>query len=440
MNDSATLSAPGHRPSAEESVGATRLRGRRLVAARAVVFPLIACTLGLGVYALVYAPRLAIPCSDTITRCILEPQQVAPLGRLGITPAELMVGVVALSCLAIALSNGVAALLLWRRSDDVMALLVALTLVLMPATFTPIFRTLPGVWFTVGALVSTLGFSSLILLLGLFPSGRMVPRWLWLPVLVLAVDPFIPILLPTTTIPNAIFLPFLLGSFLCLIGSQIYRYRSVATTVQRHQTKWAVTGLVLVLVVNQVFWQPVAWSPALQRPDALFTLLEYPDYFVIICILAGFFGVAVLRFRLYDIDVIIRRTLIYGTLSATLASIYAAAVVAAQVVGQRLTGHTAPPVWLIVITTLLIAGLFNPLRLRLQVLIDRRFYRSKYDAAHTIEAFAANLRSELNLDELSTQLVDVVHSTMQPAHVTLWLRRSVRHPMETSPGVDRHES
>jgi hypothetical protein len=139
-------------------------------------------------------------------------------------------------------------------------------------------------------------------------------------------------------------------------------------------------------------------------------------------------AIAILRYGIFDIDVLINRALVYGTLTAILAAVYFAVVLGAQFLGERLTGQTAPPAWLIVITTLLVAALFTPLRGRLQAGIDRRFYRSKYDAARTLEAFAATLRTETDLEELRRQLVEVVEGTMQPAHVSLWLRAPERKP------------
>jgi hypothetical protein len=143
---------------------------------------------------------------------------------------------------------------------------------------------------------------------------------------------------------------------------------------------------------------------------------------VLLWLVPIFIGIAILRSRLWDIDVIIRRTLIYGTLTAILTAVYFAVVLIAQILGERLTGQTQPPAWLIVITTLAIAALFIPLRRGIQRAIDRRFYRSRYDAAHTVEAFAATLRSELDLASLSDHLMGVVEETMRPAHVSLWLR------------------
>jgi hypothetical protein len=132
--------------------------------------------------------------------------------------------------------------------------------------------------------------------------------------------------------------------------------------------------------------------------------------------------VAVLRYRLYDIDALINRTLVYGGLTVSLAAVYFGGVTATEAIFRTLTGQEQQPQLAIVVSTLVIAALFNPLRLRIQAFIDRRFYRRKYDARKTLEAFSAKLRDETDLDALSEDLVDVVRETMQPAHVSLWLR------------------
>ena len=133
-------------------------------------------------------------------------------------------------------------------------------------------------------------------------------------------------------------------------------------------------------------------------------------------------GLAILRYRLYAIDLIINRTLVYVTLTATLALVYLGGVAATQRVFRVLTGQEQQPQLAVVISTLVIAALFNPLRRRIQRFIDRRFYRSKYDARKTLEGFSAKLRDKTDLDALSGDLVGVVRVTMQPAHVSLWIR------------------
>ncbi len=135
-------------------------------------------------------------------------------------------------------------------------------------------------------------------------------------------------------------------------------------------------------------------------------------------------GIAILRHHPYDIDLLINRTLVYGALTALLALVYFGGVTATQTIFQALTGQEEQPQLSIVVSTLVIAALFNPLRRSIQTFIDSRFYRRKYDARKTLETFSAKLRDETDLDALNAELVGVVRETMQPAHVSLWLRPS----------------
>jgi hypothetical protein len=133
-------------------------------------------------------------------------------------------------------------------------------------------------------------------------------------------------------------------------------------------------------------------------------------------------GIAILRYRLYEIDTLINRTLVYGSLTGMLVAIYFSVVAGAQEIFQVLTGQAERSQLAIVVSTLVIAALFAPLRRRIQSFIDRRFYRRKYDARKTMEAFSARLRDQTDLDALNVDLVGVVRKTMQPVHVSLWLR------------------
>ena len=132
-------------------------------------------------------------------------------------------------------------------------------------------------------------------------------------------------------------------------------------------------------------------------------------------------GIAILRYRLYEIDVIINRTLVYGSLTAVLVALYFGGVATTQAILQALTGRGELPQLALVASTLVIAAPFNPLRRRVQNLVDRSFYRRKYDAAKTLEAFSAKLRDETELNSLTSDLLWVVRDTMQPEHVSLWL-------------------
>jgi len=128
------------------------------------------------------------------------------------------------------------------------------------------------------------------------------------------------------------------------------------------------------------------------------------------------------RHHLYDINLIINRTLVYGSLTASLVLVYLGGVAATEAAFRALTGQVKQPQLAIVVSTLVIAALFNPLRHRIQAFIDRRFYRKKYDAAKTLEAFSAKLRNDTDLDALTDDLIEVTRETMQPAHISLWLR------------------
>jgi hypothetical protein len=144
--------------------------------------------------------------------------------------------------------------------------------------------------------------------------------------------------------------------------------------------------------------------------------------FIVLALLPVAVGIAILKYGLYHLDIIINRALVYGILTTLLALVYFGGVTATQAIFRALAGQQQQPQLVIVVSTLVIAALFNPLRRRIQGLIDRLFYRRKYDARKTLEAFSAQLRDETDLDALSDDLVAVVNETMQPAHVSLWLR------------------
>ena len=186
--------------------------------------------------------------------------------------------------------------------------------------------------------------------------------------------------------------------------------------VERQQLKWfTYAGALLLLTI------PVgAYLPA-SLGDAVFGLL--------IAFVPIAAGIAVLRYRLYDIDRLINRTLVYGLLTAMLGLVYAAAVL---VLGQVFGGVSRdPPSWAVAGATLAVAALFQPARRRIQAVVDRRFNRRKYDAAKTVEGFTARLRDEVDLDTLSTELLAVVDQTMQPTMASLWLRSSVQASIES---------
>jgi hypothetical protein len=219
---------------------------------------------------------------------------------------------------------------------------------------------------------------------------------------------------------------------LCMLASAlslVLRYRRSGGDV-REQIKWIAfaASFMGVLYLGIMSAGTVMWVvSAPETPIELGArslwgaILENVTVLSFACIPVAI-GFAVLKYRLYDIDLIINRTLVYSLLTGALALVYFGGVATTQALFRALTGQVKHPQLAIVVSTLVIAALFNPLRRRIQAFIDRRFYRSKYDAAKTLEAFSAKLRDETDLDALSDDLVGVVRETMQPAHVTLWLR------------------
>jgi hypothetical protein len=212
---------------------------------------------------------------------------------------------------------------------------------------------------------------------------------------------------------------------LCMLASAlslVLRYRRSGGE-ERQQIKWIAFAASVVVVLYAIAMIASFLFPAESWTTAgsvwWLNLLTYAvlSSFTLVPIAVG---IAVLKYRLYEIDILINRALVYGSLTATLVALYFGGIVVLQRVFVLLTGQQSTLA--VVASTLLIAALFTPLRRRIQAFIDRRFYRSKYNAAKTLEAFSAQLRNEADLDALSYDLVGVVRETMQPAHVSLWLR------------------
>jgi hypothetical protein len=284
---------------------------------------------------------------------------------------------------------------------------------------------------------------ALIYLPMLFPDGRL-PSRRWLPIAVLAGIAALGFVLPRAfmdTLPlneapgyridnpigieglgpveNLPFFGVLLNGLLVIAfvgaaASVVVRFRR-SRGVERLQMKWFVY-VTVVLVGGSILTSVIGVASGLRW-------LEQFSFVLSMVALVGLpiaVGIAILRYRLYDIDVVINRTLVYGPLTAILVLIYLGGVVSLQYAFRILTGQESQGA--IVASTLAIAALFNPLRHRVQAFVDRRFYRRKYDARKTLEAFSAKLRNETDLIALNAELASVVSETIQPATMSLWLR------------------
>jgi hypothetical protein len=302
-----------------------------------------------------------------------------------------------------------------------------------------------AVW--IGSWVLFPAFGSVLVGMLLFPTGRL-PSRRWVPILVAVIgalaagmitDAFAPgpIPLPSpggpgdvrpdATLPN----PFGAGGVLgdALLASKSFPMQlpvllivitalglrfARSSGTERLQLKWflyaASTSLALIIA-------------AILGPKGVFADLAWASGVVSLGLVPAAVGVAILRYRLYDIDLLVNRTLVYGALSAALAATYFGAVALLQTALRPLTGESE---FAVAGSTLAVVALFAPLRRRIQGVVDRRFYRSRYDAARTLDAFGARLRDQVDLDSVRADLLHVVHDTVRPAHASVWLRERVR--------------
>ena len=280
-----------------------------------------------------------------------------------------------------------------------------------------------------------LGLGLIVFLCLLFPNGRLPSaRWRWfarisalLTLVGMALAAFSPgpIVVGLPAIHNPLGIEGLPNAYksvqvlmLVLIAisvASLLLRRVYARGVERQQTKWftyaaavAASGAILKFIISDPL--DLVWIGGVGYALVLIGLAGMPIAM----------GIAITRYRLYEIDLIINRTLVYGSLTAMLVALYVVGIVVLQRIFVTLAGQQSTLA--VVASTLLIAALFNPLRRRIQSFVDRRFYRSKYDARKTLEAFSAKLRDETDLEALNNDLVGVVRETMQPAHVSVWLR------------------
>ena len=257
-----------------------------------------------------------------------------------------------------------------------------------------------------------------------FPNGRFVPRWtaVWAPIILLVF--VVASASPAESMPTWSLFGLLAMTFLSALFAQVYRYSRVSDATQRAQARWVVFAIAVIALgelIGQGLLPVIFPSLIVDSPTRLTYSMILVLGIPVFLLLPLSIVIAILRYRLWDIDIIIRRTLQYSVLSGLLALTYFGLVVVLQSIFAALTGQTQSP-FVTVLSTLAIAALFNPVRRPVQDAIDRRFYRKKYDAAKVIAEFAATCRDETDLDKLTARLIEVVNETMQPESVSLWLK------------------
>jgi len=406
----------------------TRLRGRWLLIARAAWLAWAVLVVGLFVASLpANFERYRSVCTQAECDAQLTPEQAQALPDLGLSVDFLAAYAIAFDGVFAAVYFAIALVIFARKSDDWLTLFVAFTLltfglVTYSGSLDPLAARHPAWWLPV-QFISFIGSVSILIFFYLFPTGQYVPRWTrWLAILWIVAEAS-RYFFPDSPFSRQTWPP-LLGSleFVGFVGiglfAQVYRYRQVSGPVQRQQTKWVVLGVTAALGAYLGLGFLFLLIPSLEQ-NLLVVLAASNAQSLFLLLIPLSIGLAILRSRLWDIDVIIRRTLQYSVTSGLLALVYFGSVVVLQRLFAAVSGQQSAVA--IVLSTLAIAALFAPLRRRVQDAIDRRFYRKKYDAAKVIAEFGATCRDETDLDKLAANLIAVVQETMQPEHVSLWL-------------------
>ncbi len=297
-------------------------------------------------------------------------------------------------------------------------------------TFLPVTELVPALA-VLNDILGPIGWQFFFLMFYFFPNGRPVPGWtrwlvwLWGGLIVLEVVTHLMTGTGLMDLSRSQVVGWLsTGLVFTAIGSQVYRYFWRSDAIQRQQIKWVVYTLLLIVILIGGVVIPFAFrppDPTRLGPDLIVAMIHLCLFRLSFALVFAAIGVAMLRYRLWDIDVIIRRTLQYSLLSGLLALVYFGSVVVLQRIFTALTGQGQNQL-VAVVSTLAIAALFAPLRRRVQDVIDRRFYRKKYDAAKVVAEFGATCRDETDLDKLTARLVEVVQETMQPESISLWLK------------------
>jgi hypothetical protein len=422
----------------------------RLLAGTKIVWIVLAIfVLGLFIFSL--RPYIA---QQTLA---LRPGERRALAELGLSVRFHTIYSVVLDTIIVVAFTTAAAGIFWRTSVDWVGRLTSVALLTLGVALSPSLDALARVrptWELPILLLRGIAIDATLAVFYIFPDGRFVPRWLKILVIVWIgwavawfLFPFQPVRPEELSLPLQIlsrlltfgrgslanFYRYLRVSSMLLVlffwfGSgvfaQIYRYTKVATPVQRQQTKWVVFGLTAAVVGYFGFRLPLIVLPTLRRPGVdrlLYYLIGEPISVALLGLAPISFGISISRYRLWTIDPIIQRTLVYGTLTGALGVVYFGSVILFQQVFRAVTGYQSTLA--IAVSTLVIAALIRPLRSRLQDFIDRRFYREKIDFRRAFTTFSREVRTIIELPELLNVLVTRTTELLHISHGAVFLRR-----------------
>lgn len=376
--------------------------------------------------------KLSTVCASSTANCMsdqLTPQLVAALQQANLSLRDYAFYVLGWDILTTLTFLSVGMLIIWHKRNTWMGLFVSFFLINLGSLGTSyahsdaITGNILPILDIFGTFLTVIYYPCLAFFFFLFPDGRLVPRWSWTLISLWIINAFFWVV-PVESLNIVNWPPLFQSLELGIVfggsaATQVYRFFYAATAVQRQQIKWIISGFALLILATVFSGLVFQIFPALAQRDSLLQAAINPLYRwyylpVPICI-----GIALLRYRLWDIDVLINRTLVYGSLTAVLLGIYLGIVFAGQYLLASLIRPDNGVV--LVISTLVVAALFQPLRQRVQRLVDQRFYRRKYDAARILDAFGITLRQEVDLNVLSQQVISVVQETMQPSHISLWI-------------------
>ncbi|GAB4577589.1 MAG: hypothetical protein Fur0022_03200 [Anaerolineales bacterium] len=363
-------------------------------------------------------PSCSAPDSNCFASTIITREDVEVAAEMGL---DFMFPFMIVTSLAARLSLAlVGVLLFWRRSDDWVAMFISAAL--MSVLLEGVQGLDESLHFFQGALFG-IGAALFLPIPFIFPTGRFEPGWMRWPALAIT----LPYVVLVTLFWEVDEFATLTGVLTLLwIGlsaySMPYRYFKVSSPAERQQIKWVLIGLIVTFITSLYYTTATTLYPISKPSEAhiVAMLINGPLYAGGYGFFAFSFLVAITRYRLWDIDILIRRTLQYTLLTGLLALTYFGSVILLQTGFRTLTGQTNSPI-ITVLSTLGIAALFTPLRNRIQNFIDQRFYRKKYNAEQALAQFATIARDEVDMDKLTTALIGVVQETMQPEKVSVWL-------------------